>query len=115
MFGCLKNMETHVTKSMPSEITDYIFVDDPSNDKVYAIRLVSGPYVDTIYKYANIKISEDTQKEVCTLSYAYNIMSTSGAHNKETLQNDSIFKDYIGDVLTDILSNQEYKIGNHGE
>jgi hypothetical protein len=100
---------------MPSEITDYIFVDDPTNDKVYAIRLVSGPYAGTIYKYANIKISEDTKKEVCTLSYAYNIMSTPNGCDKETLNRDVDFKNYIGDVLSDILSNQEYKIGNHGE
>jgi hypothetical protein len=100
---------------MPSEISDYIFVDDPTNNKVYAIRLVSGPYVDTIYKYANIKINEDTEKEMCTLSYAYNIMSTSSSYDKETLHSDADFKNYIGDVLSDILSNQEYKIGNHGE
>jgi hypothetical protein len=100
---------------MPSEITDYIFVDDPSNDKVYAIRLVSGKYADTVYKYANIKISEDTQKEECTLSYAYRIMSTAHKYDKETLDADVDFKNYIGDILSDILENQEYKIGNHGE
>jgi hypothetical protein len=100
---------------MPSEISDYIFVDDPANDKVYAIRLVGGPYVDTIYKYANIKINEDAEKEMCTLSYAYNIMSTPTGCDKETLHSDADFKNYIGDVLSDILSNQEYKIGNHGE
>jgi hypothetical protein len=100
---------------MPSEITDYIFVDDPTNDKVYAIRLVSGPYVGTIYKYANIKISEDEKREMCTLSYAYCIMSTSSSYDKETLHADVEFKNYIGDVLSDILENQEYKIGNHGE
>lgn len=100
---------------MPSEITDYIFVDDPTNDKIYAIRLVSGPYAGTIYKYANIKISEDEKQQMCTLSYAYCIMSTPNGYDKETLHADSVFKNYIGDVLSDILSNQEYKIGNHGE
>ena len=108
-------MEIHATKFMPSEITDYIFVDDSTNDKVYAIRLVSGPYVDTVYKYAKIKLNEDSQKDVCTLSYAYNIISTTEKHSKESLHRDSVFKNYIGDVLSDILSNQEYKIGKHGE
>ena len=108
-------MEIHAIKSMPSEITDYIFVDDLKNDKVYAVRLVSGPYVDTTYKYANIKLNEDPEKEMCTLSYAYSIIATAEGHDKETLNVDAAFKDYIGDVLTDILSNQEYKIGNHGE
>ena len=100
---------------MPSEITDYIFVDDPTNDKVYAIRLVSGKYANTVYKYANIKISEDTEKQTCTLSYAYRIMSTPQKYNKETLDDDVDFKNYIGDILSDILENQEYKIGSHGE
>ena len=108
-------MEIHATKFMPSEITDYIFVDDSSNDKVYGIRLVSGPYVGTIYKYAKIKLNEDPQKDVCTLSYAYNIISTAETHCKESLHRDSVFKNYIGDVLSDILLNQEYKIGKHGE
>ena len=100
---------------MLSEITDYIFVDDPTNDKSYCIRLVRGAYADTTYRYTNIKISEDAKKEVCTLSYTYHIISTSQARDKKTLQDDSSFKTYIGDVLADILSNQEYKIGNHGE
>ncbi len=108
-------MEILATKFMPSEVTDYIFVDDETNDKVYAIRLVSGPYINTIYKYANIKISEDEKKDVCTLSYAYNIISTPSGCNKETLHDDANFKNYIGDILSDILSNQEYKIGKHGE
>ena len=115
MFGCRNHTEILATRSMPSENADYIFVDDASNEEIYAIRLVSGEYADTVYKYANIKISEDSKKQVCTLSYTYRIINTSQAHNKESLQDDSAFKNYIGDVLADILSNQEYKIGNHGE
>ena len=53
MFGCQKNMETHATKFMPKEISDYIFVDDPANDKVYALQLTSGEYANTRYKYGN--------------------------------------------------------------
>jgi hypothetical protein len=100
---------------MPSEISDYIFVDDPTNDKVYAIKIVSGRYSGVVYKYANIKISEDAEKQVCTLSYAYRIMSVSQKYDKETLDADVDFKNHIGDILSDILENQEYKIGSHGE
>lgn len=100
---------------MPSEITDYIFVDDPTNDKIYAIRLVSGPYRETVYKYANIKINEDASNDLCTLSYAYSIISTHHKTDKESLHSDTQFKNYIGDILSDILENQEYKIGSHGE
>ena len=64
---------------MPSEITDYIFVDDPTNDKVYAIRLVSGPYVGTIYKYANIKISGSGDVDMANIKTDYVSTKTSGS------------------------------------
>lgn len=100
---------------MPSEKLDYIFVDDPTNDTVYAIRIISGPYVGTIYKYANIKINEDVKRDVCTLSYTYSIMTVPSVYTAQILESDKCFKNYIGDILSDILSNQEYKIGKHGE
>lgn len=99
---------------MPSEITDYIFVDDPSNDKVYAIKLTSGPYCNLIYKYGNIRLNEDTENDVCKLSFAYKIIYKPKNLDKIDLDVNTEFKDYIGDVLSDILSNQEFKIGNHG-
>lgn len=100
---------------MPSEISNYIFVDDPTNDKIYAIKIVSGSYIDVVYKYANIKISEDDKKQTCTLSYSYRIISTPEAYDKQSLHADEDFKNHIGDILSDILENQEYKIGSHGE
>lgn len=99
---------------MPSEITDYIFVDDPSNDKVYAIKLTNGPYYDVVYKYANIRLAEDEQNDVCTIHFAYKIIYKPKKLDKIDLDADDVFKNHIGDVLNDILSNQEFKIGNHG-
>jgi hypothetical protein len=99
---------------MPSEITDYIFVDDPSNDKVYAIKLTSGQYSNLIYKYGSIRLNEDENNGVCKLSFAYKIIYIPKNLDKIDLDTDDVFKNHIGDVLNDILSNQEFKIGNHG-
>lgn len=100
---------------MPKEITDYIFVDDPLNDKVYAIELTSGKYKTTRYKYRNIKFLEDADADSCILSFSYKVMyKPQNLYNIDT-DHSIEFKNYIGDVLTDILSNQEYKIGSHGE
>ena len=100
---------------MPSEIIDYLFVDDPTNDKIYAVKLRSGTYSDVIYKYGNIRFEEDKDNDVCRLRYAYKIIYKPENLVNIDLDEDVDFKNYIGDVLNDILSNQEFKIGNHGE
>ena len=115
MSGCQKNMETRATKFMPKEISDYIFVDDPANDKVYALQLTSGEYANTRYKYGNVKFVEDHERDTCKLSFAYKIIYKPNNLDNIDLDHDIQFKNHIGDVLTDILENQEYKIGSHGE
>jgi len=100
---------------MPKEITDYIFVDDPTSDHVYAVKLMSGQYKDTIYKYGKINLREDKKNDICRLCYAYKIIYKPDNFGNIDLDEDLVFKNYIGDVLNDILSNNEFKIGRDGE
>jgi hypothetical protein len=99
---------------MTKETIDYLFVDDPSNDTDYALKLISGPYSNLIYKYENIRLNEDEANNVCRLSFVYKIIYKPKKLDKIDLDTDDVFKNHIGDVLNDILSNQEFKMGNHG-
>jgi hypothetical protein len=99
---------------MTKETIDYLFVDDPSNDTDYALKLISGQYSNLIYKYENIRLNEDEANNVCRLSFVYKIIYKPKKLDKIDLDTDDVFKNHIGDVLNDILSNQEFKMGNHG-
>ena len=100
---------------MPSENTDYIFIDDPTNDKIYAVKILSGQYSNVIYKYGKISLREEAENDVCRLCYAYKIIYKPENLGTIDLDEDLSFKNYIGDVLNDILSNNEFKIGGNGE
>ena len=100
---------------MPSENNDYIFVDDPTNNQVSAVKLTGGRYSNVIYRYGNIRFNEDAVNDTCTLSYAYKIIYKPENLGTIDLDEDASFKNYIGDILNDILSNNEFKIGDNGE
>jgi hypothetical protein len=57
-----------------------------------------------IYSYGTVKFSDEFGMP--KLNFNYNIIH-SGNHNKEVLQNDQDFVIIMGDILTDIIINNE--------
>ena len=83
------------------EGTDYCFI-YPKNDKVTVhIKLLTGPYVDTVFKYGKVKFKEENDQVY--LLFAYDVLESTVSKPKK-LEKDTDFKNYLGDLLVQIMS-----------
>lgn len=97
-------------KSM-TEGVDYVYVEHDAAD-FYSIRLKSGPFSGVIYTYGRVSIKEERGQ--ARLSFVFKIEDTIDCKfSKGDLESNADFKNYIGDVLADILSASEFQIGNN--
>ena len=90
---------------------DYLLVEDDLHPDQFLIQLTSGIYAGVIYRYGKVSIVEE--KNRARLRFVYKIHSAPdsfGDHSK--IISDSDFNNHIGEVLSDIISNNEYKIGS---
>ena len=80
---------------------DYCFI-YPKDDKTTVhIKLLEGPYKDTIFKYGKVKFKEDN--ELMYLLFAYDVLEST-VKKASKLEKDSDFKNYLGDLLVEIMS-----------
>jgi hypothetical protein len=68
-------------------------------DDFWNIRILSGPYTETVYQYNHLKLDEKTD----TLRFNASIISTP---DDDLSENDVEFQKYIGEILFDILENE---------
>lgn len=82
------------------EGTDYEFV-YPEDDKEAAhIRVLSGKYNGTLFKYGKVKFNPE---EPNRLQFAYYVLESSVMKPKK-LEKDNGFKQYAGDLLVHIIT-----------
>ena len=80
---------------------DYCFI-YPKNDKTSVhIKFLEGPYKDTIFKYGKVKFKEENEQVY--LLFAYDVLE-SPIKKPSKLEKDGTFKNYIGDLLVEIMS-----------
>ena len=90
------------------EGTDYCFVYPKDEETVVNIKFLTGPYKDTIFKYGKVKIKEEP--DGAHLLFAYDVLE-SPVDKPKKLEKNSDFKNYIGDLLVEIMtSNMEQDI-----
>jgi len=83
------------------EGVDYCFI-YPKNDKTTVnIKLLQGPYVDTVFKYGKVKLKEEDGE--MHLLFAYDVLE-SIVDKPKNLEKDMTFKDYLGDFLVEMMS-----------
>lgn len=81
------------------EGVDYNFVIPESEDTTIGIKLLTGKYSDVVYQYGKVKFEEEKTGDIY-LKFVYNIIESP--LNDDLLNED--FKNYIGDILVDIIS-----------
>ena len=87
---------------------DYCYIYPKDDMQTVQIRLLSGPYKDTIYKYGKVKFEE--KDEQMYLLFGYDVLESTVSKPKK-LEKDDTFKNYIGDLLVEIMSgNMEMEI-----
>ena len=93
------------------EGTCYNFVERSESD-FYSVKLLAGKWAGVIYTYGRVSIKEDQSMDHAVLSFDYKIEDTEGtSHVPSVLTASDEFRNFIGDVLVNILSNSDLQIG----
>jgi hypothetical protein len=87
---------------------DYCFIYPKDDATTVHIRFLTGEYKDTVFKYGKVKFEE--KNDQVYLLFAYDVLESSIDKPKK-LEKDESFKNYIGDLLVEIMSgnmNEEF-------
>jgi hypothetical protein len=82
------------------EGVDYCFIYPKNDGTSVHIRFLDGPYKDTIFKYGRVKFEE--KNDQVYLLFAYDVIE-SVVNKPRKLEKDEAFKNYIGDLLVEIM------------
>ena len=80
---------------------DFCYIYPKEDAASVHIKFLEGPYKDTIYKYGKVKFEE--KNEQIHLHFAYDVIQSTVMKPKK-LEKDVDFKNYIGDLLVEIMS-----------
>ena len=85
-----------------TEGIDYCFIYPKDDNTAVNIRLLQGPYKDTLFKYGKVKFKEENEQ--IYLLFAYDVLEST-VDTPKRLEKDGKFKDYLGDLLVELMSN----------
>jgi hypothetical protein len=80
---------------------DYCFIYPKDNKETVHLKFITGPYKDTVFKYGKVKFKEEDEQVY--LLFAYDVLESPVAKPKK-LEKDNDFKNYIGDLLVQLMS-----------
>ena len=80
---------------------DYCFIYPKEDGQSVHIKFLEGPYKGTIFKYGKVKFQE--KDEQVYLLFAYDVLE-SPVNKPKKLEKDADFKNYLGDLLVEIMS-----------
>ena len=81
---------------------DYCFIYPKNDGTSVHIRFLDGPYKDTVFKYGKVKFEE--KNDQVYLLFAYDVLE-SPVDKPKKLEKDEKFKNYLGDLLVEIMGN----------
>ncbi len=86
-------------------MSDYSFVNRKGDDQT-AIRIESGRFENVIYNYGKVTIPQKENEDgTMPFRFEYNILDNAGIPRSEF---DEEFFTLIGDILVDIIENEDY-------
>jgi hypothetical protein len=80
---------------------DYCFIYPKDDGQSVHIKFLQGPYKDTMFKYGKVKFEE--RHTNVYLLFAYDVLESPVMKPKK-LEKDETFKNYIGDLLVELMS-----------
>ncbi len=80
---------------------DYCFIYPKNDGTAVHIKFLDGPYKDTVFKYGKVKFKEENDQVY--LLFAYDVLE-SPVKKPAKLEKDGDFKNYIGDLLVELMS-----------
>jgi len=79
---------------------DYCFIYPKDDGTAVHIKLLDGPYKDTIFKYGKVKFEE--KDGLMYLLFAYDVIESPVMKPKK-MEKDPDFKQYAGDLLVELM------------
>lgn len=90
-----------------TEGIDYCFIYPKDDAQAVNIKLLDGPYKDTVFRYGKVRFEE--KNDEMHLLFAFDLIESVIKPKK--LEKDLEFRNYIGNMLVEImLSNMEQEI-----
>lgn len=83
------------------EGTDYCFIYPKDDKNSVHIKLLTGDFKDTVFKYGRVKFKEET--DGVHLLFAYDVIESTVSKPKK-LEKDDVFKNHIGGLLVDLMA-----------
>jgi len=80
---------------------DYCFIYPKEDKDIAHIKLLTGIYKDTLFKYGKVSFKEEMDS--VRLLFAYYVLESPVMKPKK-LENDPDFKQFAGDLLVDLMS-----------
>ena len=80
---------------------DYCFIYPKNDGTAVHIKFLEGPYKDTVFKYGKVKFKEENDQVY--LLFAYDVLEST-VKKPSKLEKDGDFKNYIGDLLVELMS-----------
>ena len=81
---------------------EIVFVEKAEHD-LYSIKILKGEFADVIYTYGKVQVVENDELDEATLKFNFIIHNVPDRYTIEKLENSSKFKNYIGDVLAELI------------
>ena len=79
---------------------DYCFINPKDEKDTTHVRILTGPYKDTLFKYGKVSFKEENGQ--AHLLFAYYVLESPVMKPKK-LEQDADFKQYAGDLLVDLM------------
>lgn len=80
---------------------DYCFIYPKDDGTAVHIRLLTGPYKDTVFKYGKVKF-EEKDNDVYLL-FRYDVLEST-VMKPSKMEKDEQVKNYLGDLLVELMS-----------
>lgn len=80
---------------------DYCFIYPKDDTTNVHVKILEGVYKNTVFKYGKVKFQEISEE--MHLVFAYDVLE-SPVTKPKTLEKDEDFKNYIGNLLVEIMS-----------
>lgn len=79
---------------------DFMFNDSMKTDTT-AIKLLTGPYKDIVYRYTQLSVKENTN-DTATMFFDYELYEM-GEHTETSIRKDERFTKHIGLILNTLI------------
>lgn len=92
------------TSMTPTEGKDYELVNFKDSD-ITGIEILTGKFKGIIYHYTGARVAQNPGDPIPRLQFGYNLVEL-GTFDVQSLQDDDEFVTMLGDILTNILTNE---------